>query len=318
MEEKKRIMDLISPSWFKDASKSSIWIEGYRMMQVTRPAFCLFQPPPFMDLGDVRVLFSYGTLSYRDASKVIEFGTDHVRSINGSQFKSIETNIGGWTILVTPYKWDGVQRTEEEARNSIIVAKAILSGLNSPNLAYEKVYENIVELSPIKTTAFSPTMLTTFQPPNLQAPALQLLSQASVNLQALLEEERNRVILSLRWYNQSLEQGLDGFLSIWIAIEAIGMQDDTNVKPAVQLLANIYQLDYQAAVNRFQLGRIHGFRSKIVHGRKRFAIHTLLIAYLQAIYLDLLTEALHLPCRRGAERVLQDPQLDLGKLIHQG
>src|SRR6266702_7979657 len=172
MEEKISVTNLISPSWFKDVTKSSIWIEGYRMMQVTRKDFLFFQSQPIIDLGDVRVLFSYGTLRYMDVSKVIEFGTNHVRNINESQFKPVETNIGGWTILITPYKWDGEQRTEEETRNSIIVAKAILSVMNSPNIVYEKVYENIVELSPFKLSASPPPFLTTFLPPNLQSPAL--------------------------------------------------------------------------------------------------------------------------------------------------
>ncbi len=284
------------------------------MMQVARTDFTQSHT---IDLGVVRAIFTYGTLSYMDASNVFEFGTDHVCNTNYSKFESKETNIGGWIILITPYVCDGVQRTELETKNSILVAEALLSALNSPNMVYEKVFENIVELSPIKTTAFSPTFLFSTQRPNLQASALQLLSQSAVNLQALPENMQNRVTLSLRWYGKSLVQGLDGFLSIWIAIEVLGMPDDTNVKPVVQTLANIYQLDYQAAVNRFQLGRIHGFRSQIVHDGKMFPIHSLLIAYLQAIYVDLLEETLHLPHRRRAETVLNDPQFDLGKFIYQ-
>ena len=220
--------------------------------------------------------------------------------------------------IITPYVYDGVQRSESETRNSIIVAEGILSALNSPNMVYEKVYENIVELSPIKTTAFSPTVLTINQPPNLQPPALQLLSQASVNLQAFPENVRNRVKLSLRWYSKSSVKGLDGFLSIWVAIEVIGMPDTSNVKPAVESLAKIYQVDYRTAVNRFQLGRIQDFRSKIVHDGKMFPIHSLLILYLEAIYVDLLMEALNLPHGRRAEQVLNNSQFDLGKFINQG
>ena len=204
-------MSLIPSSWFNDPTKSSIWIVGYRMVQVAQENFT--QSQPMIDLGDVRAIFNYGSLSYMDASNIFEFEQDHVRNINYSKFESKDTNVGGWTILITPYMSDGVQRSESETRNSIIVAEGILSALNSPNIVYEKIYENIVELSPIKTSTFSPTFLTTNQPPNLQASALQLLSQFSVNLQALPENMQNRVILSLRWYSKSLVQGLDGFLT---------------------------------------------------------------------------------------------------------
>ncbi len=315
MAEKTPIMNLISSSWFKDVNKSSIWIVGYRMMQVSLKDFT--QSQPTIDLGDVRVIFNYGSLSYMDASNILEFGTDHVRNTNYSKFESKETNIGGWTILITPYVCDGVQRSEIETRNSIIVAEGILSAFNSPNMVYEKVYENIVELSPIKTSAFSPTFLTSNQSPNLQTTTLQLLSQSSVNLQALPENARNRIKLSLKWYSKSLVQGLDGFLSIWIAIEVIGMPDTSDVKSAVKSLAQIYQVDYQTARDRFQIGRIHGFRSKIVHEGKMFPIHSLLIAYLEAIYVDLLAETLNLPHGRRAEIILSDPQFDLGKFINQ-
>ena len=238
-------MNLISSSWFNDPNKSSIWIVGYRMMQVTQEDFT--QSQPIIDLGDVRAIFNYGSLSYMDANNIFEFGQDHVRNINPSKFESKDTNIGGWTILITPHLRDGVQRPEPETRNSITVAEGILSALNSPNIVYEKVFENIVDLSSNHTTGFSPTYNISNRPPNLQASALQLLSQFSVNLQALPENMQNRVILSLRWYSKSLVQGLDGFLSIWIAIEVIGMPDTSDVKPAVKSLAQIYQLDYQAA-----------------------------------------------------------------------
>jgi hypothetical protein len=96
MADKTPMMNLISPSWFKDVSKSSIWIVGYRMMQVAQKDFT--QSKPTIDLGDVRAIFNYGILSYMDASNIFEFGTDHVRNANYSKFEPKETNIGGWTI----------------------------------------------------------------------------------------------------------------------------------------------------------------------------------------------------------------------------
>jgi hypothetical protein len=290
------------------------------MMGVTLKDFK--QSQPTIDLGDVRVIFDYGTLSYMDASNVIEFGTDHVRSINQSKFKSKETNIGGWTILITPYVCDGVQRTEQEIRDSINVAEGLLSALNSMNMVYEKVFENIVELSPIKTSASAPVFLISYQFPNLHPPALKLLSQSSVNLQALSEDVRNRVRLSLRWYSKSVkeqlaaEEGIDSFVSIWIAIEVIGMPG-TDVKPVVESLARLYQVDYPTARDRFQLGRIHGFRSEIVHKGKMFPIHSLLSSYLEAIYIDLLAEILNLPHGRRAEKILNMKDFDLRKFTCQ-
>jgi hypothetical protein len=320
MAERTRIMDLIPPDWFKDVSKSSIWIAGYRMVGVSLKDFT--QSKPFVDLGDVRAIFNYGTLSYMDASNVFEFGVDHVRSTNKAKFESKGTNIGGWTILITPYMRDGVQRTEQEVKESISVAEALLSALNSINMVYERVYENIVELDSIKTSAFAPIFLTSYQFPNLQPSALQMLSQASIRLQALSEDVQNRVRLSLRWYSKSVKERLtteviDAFISTWITIEVIGMPDSMNVKPAVESLARIYGVDYATARDRFQLGRIQDFRSKILHEGKMLSIHSLLISYLEAIYIDLLAETLNLPCERKAEKILNVKEFNLRKFIYQ-
>ena len=94
------------------------------------------------------------------------------------------------------------------------------------------------------------------------------------------------------------------------------MPDTSNVRPAIESLAKIYQMDYEAAVSRFQLGRIHGFRSKIVHDGQMFPIHFLLSKYLASVYIDLLLDTLNLPHERRAEQVLNNPQFDLGKFIN--
>src|SRR5260370_36618921 len=317
MIEKMPVMQFISASWFKDVKKSSIWIAGYRMMLLTQAAFT--QSPLIIDLDDVRAIFLYGKLSYMDSSNIFQVGIDHAYNINSTKFDTKETNIGSWTILITPYMSDGVQRSEPDTKNSIVVAEGILSALNSPNIVYQKIYENIIDLSSSTTTAFSPIILNpgTNPPPNIKASALQLLSQSTVNLHALPENIQNRVKLSLRWYSKSLiEVGIDGFLSIWIALEVIGMPDTSNVRPAIDSLAKIYQLDLRTAVNRFQLGRIQAFRSKIFHQDQMFPIHFLLTKYLEAIYIDLLIETLSLPRERRAEKVLTNPQFDLYGVLH--
>jgi len=314
IEKPSPITDLISPNWFTDITKSSVWIAAYRMVHVTQENFT--PSPPAIDLGDVRVIFTYGKLGYMDATSNFELGKDHARTIN---FSKKETNIGGWTILITPYVRDGVERSELETRNSLAVAEGILVAFNNRNLVYEKVFDNITEVSTGKATFFSPAFALFSRSPSLQVSKLQLLSQCSLNMQALPKNVRNKVALSLRWYSKSLKEqnGIDGFLSIWIAIEVIGMPDTTDVKPAVTSLAQIYQIDYQTAKDRFQLGKIQGFRSGIVHNGKMYSIHSLLTAYIEAIYIDLLTSLLNLPSQRRAEQVLKDSQFDLKDFIHQ-
>src|SRR5216117_507110 len=117
MQQKKSIESLIPSSWFNDANKSSIWMVGYRMMQTTQQDFS--QVPLIVDVGDVRAIFIYGKLSYMDSSNMFDFGDDHVYQVNASTLEPKESNIGSWTLLITPHTSDGLQRREPEIRNSV-------------------------------------------------------------------------------------------------------------------------------------------------------------------------------------------------------
>src|SRR5436305_11950675 len=145
MQQKMSIDNLIPSGWFKDVSKSSIWMVGYRMMQTTQQDFS--QIPLIVDLGDVRAIFIYGKLSYVDNSNMFDIGDDHTFQIDASKLEPKETNIGSWTLLITPHTSDGLQRREPEIRNSISVAEGLLAALNSRNIIYSKVYENNFDLS---------------------------------------------------------------------------------------------------------------------------------------------------------------------------
>lgn len=59
--------------------------------------------------------------------------------------------------------------------------------------------------------------------------------------------------------------GVDAFLKYWIAIEIIAMPDSSNIKHLIEILADIYEIRKEDAKKNFGVGKIFGFRSKIVH-----------------------------------------------------
>lgn len=114
-------------------------------------------------------------------------------------------------------------------------------------------------------------------------------------LSSLDIDELNRVKTSLRWYYKALfDEGVDSFISFWIAIETIGKAKGSDIKPINETLGRIYKITQEEAKEKFKTGRIFGLRSSIVHFGNMPNIGNDLIDYVDAIYVDLLYEVLKL------------------------
>ena len=110
------------------------------------------------------------------------------------------------------------------------------------------------------------------------------------------------------------KHGIDSFLSFWIAIETLAM-DDTDIRPINETLARVYQVSVQEASKQFGVGRVFGLRSKIVHHGHIASIHAKLKLYLEALYSDLLFAELNLPSEYKTKSMLNDPEFDLMSYI---
>lgn len=122
---------------------------------------------------------------------------------------------------------------------------------------------------------------------------LSINSELNEKLSLLDVQERNRVKTSLRWYYKALfEEGVDSFISFWIAIEIIGMAKGSDIRPINKTLGIIYKITQEEAKKKFETGRIFGLRSSIVHSGVMPNISNDLIEYVDAFYVDLLYEVL--------------------------
>ncbi len=149
---------------------------------------------------------------------------------------------------------------------------------------------------PIRHPAFD-------SPPDLTEERLRLISALQVALDALDEQTRNRVELSLQWYFRASSeiQGIDGLLMYWFALDVLAMPKSGGRFVALEgQLAEIYNVDRRAVRTRFRLNRLLGIRDDIAHEGHHPTVHTHALDYLGAVYWDLLLNTLRLTPRHAA------------------
>jgi hypothetical protein len=127
---------------------------------------------------------------------------------------------------------------------------------------------------------------------------------------------RNRTELSLHWFASGVaDDGVDGFLKTWIAIEALAMPNGTNVAQVKELLGLAYGVSPSKASSDLYVGWLVRIRGRIVHSGAIRSLHYAIPMYMEALYKDLLFEVLGLPCERFAEAVQGQKRFDLKALL---
>lgn len=313
------ISDLAPTSWFTQKEGSSLWITGYRMLRVRQEDLPVGYKA--IDLDGVRAILVYGGLRYLDSSQAkIKIESDTNWIFDASAIKHTEAPQGAYLLLLTPLDIDGKEGNEARIRERIAAAVGLLATIGGRNMVYERLYENILHLEDGKLSAFSPIWENPLWFPSVDASdeKVALISDAGKAIAALPASERNRIELSLRWFQDAVFDGsANGFLKYWIALETLGMPDTSDIRPLNERLASVYGLAYEMARDRFKVGRLFGLRSRIVHDGEIVPIHAQLSRYLEALYNDVLFCILNLNSERRSEAVLAQPDFKLEEYLHE-
>jgi hypothetical protein len=228
--------------------------------------------------------------------------------------QSKEKPVAVYVMLMTPYQTDGGENDDAGATERLDVAAGLLAVFEPWTMLLEVAFETPLNLQPGSSTLISPNFedLDYFGRPRLDGPYRQMISAAATALSALPPDERGRVRLALRWHNMAVrESAIDAFLKHWVAIETLAMPDTTDIRPLIQALADHYGLSYEAARDRFQIGRVFGRRAAMVHNGDMRRPHQGLLDYLGAIFMDLVRHKLGAPLVGRAGQILAQPDFDL-------
>ncbi len=306
-----RLIDLAPKEWFSDKATSSIWISCYRVFRVSPDSLATLAT---INLPEVFAVILWGKVHYIDSSQAkITFITEGKWQLNASQIQEKDTLEGAYILLMAPYIVDGKERREIEVRQLLQETIALLMALDGRNAAFELIFDNIAPMTGENVTAISPVVENPlwFPAPDFSAKRLADIQDAAEAIDRLPEVERNRVKLSLRWFESAMRKsGVDSFLSFWIALETLAM-DDTNIRSINEVLAHVYGVSIQEADSKFGVGRVFGLRAAIVHHGHIASIHANLQRYLEALYSDLFLAKLNRPSEHRAETMLNDPEFSL-------
>lgn len=315
-ETRQKLTDLVPADWFKEPEKSSIWITAYRILFADKEKLKSGQ---LYDFSNLRVILIYGKFQYLETSHIKpELDNNGNVTLKGN-IKNIDTPEGGWLIILQPYVIDGVEATEYKVKVNAGIYAALFAAMNGRNMAFERVVDNIATLKDDKTTAMSPSFInpSAFPIPDVSKERCETIHKAGLILQKKPDNIRRRIELSLHWYEKGMRSmGLDGFVNYWIAIETLGMPDTTNIRPLNQCLASAYGITIEEATNKFGMGKIFGFRSRILHNGEDLSINQLLSEYMECIFIDILLENLDVISERKAIKVIERQEFNLDRLVH--
>jgi len=310
-----RLEDLVPADWREPAQNRALFISAYEFQGIPSAEFLEYVA---CDLKDVRVLFWKGELSHREEVRVTTFWIDADGLLNVADpnpTRVVKTPESLYTIFLSPFtSTEGTNAGELKAEERIEVARALLGAFQGRNIAYVKVFENTYSFEKGDLTSWSqPIPLPiSFPRPVIGNEGLTPTLEAERGKWSLPAGERNRVELSLRWFGQAMySYGVDAFLKYWFAIETLGMQGSSNIRPLNEILAAVYQLDSTtAAKERFHTGLLSSLRSKIVHNGQLPAIDGRLLRFCEYLYHDVLRHKLGLHAERRLERLLNDASFD--------
>lgn len=310
--EEFNIHRMVPASWFKDFNRSSVWLSGYKMFRLSAQDFAL--GPKIIDLDSVRVMMTYGKVSYLDTAVATPQITDDGKhKFDATNLEKV-TPEGAYLILVLPFDNDGVLGNERITRERIGDTVGLLVALNDQNMAFSHLFDYVINLDGKEKSVIGKVLTNpmSMPKPNLNNEQLLRIQNADQKIGSLGLSLQNRVRLSLRWFEAARhDDDIDAFLKYWIAIETLAMSDKTKIKPINDLLTEIYGFSSEKIGETFHVGRLFNARGKIVHGGEQFRVSVYLMEYIQAIYVDILFRIIGFQSEKRALALIQNEEFDL-------
>lgn len=306
--------DVACQGWYPEGELGSVWLSAYVAMGLD-PAQ-LSEGPRILDFGDARAIVVYGQIPY------VRLTNTDIRSTGTPQFHARVDEAtapeGGYLLVVTPFDDFNRNASETRCRSRVGQVVGLMVVVFGPNIAYRHLFDNVVRPQSNQRTAFGESFRAPFAMPlpDLAQQRIDLALDANTAIQTLPSAQANRVWLSLRWYlDAQSSKGVDLFLKLWFALEALGMEPRDNLSPIAVSLGRAYSVSPSQAKTRFSMGPLFGLRSRIVHQGEIRPIHALLSDYVAALYVDVLYDMLGLPPQHAAAEVQAMPGFDLNEFI---
>jgi hypothetical protein len=302
--------DAADPQWFSSGRYDALYIEAYELALapevISRKIF---------RFEKIIVLIKSASLDYLEMAGVkIKFGQG--RQVEMSAEHRVSTSeFSPKLITIQPHqRSDTNLETELAERSSEYVS--LLVSTNYRNIACRRLFAQIAGAQDGSIAAGGAHMRLPFDlpAPDLSAEVLSRFPRCREKIDRSDSARKQKISLSLHWYIKGVQaDGLDSFLSLWIALETLTMTS-TNVSEMNAALGAAYGMDPVSASVEFGAGRLFGLRSRIVHNGIRKRISTDLTDYMECLYADLLVHELLGESLGRARGLLRSKGIDVQQL----
>lgn len=240
------------------------------------------------DIEENRVIIFQGAIEYNPSPKVVLFKNDNQTS-NVSLHK-LKTSEGLFILIIR--EQNSFKKSEIQNLISLLSISIGFSFIGEKIASGHVDIERDTGSNKIKSRGNIEMKILEgdFYLPNYSPVKKELVKNRWRKINGLSKEERSRCSNGLFFYAQSIEYPLvPSFLSIWTAIECVSIIQGTNIIHVKNDLSSIYKIDKSQIDEEFQLGKIFGVRSNIVHnGTGMDKVSESLILLLRSIFSDLL------------------------------
>lgn len=299
-----------NPHWFSSGHNDLLYVEAYELAMVPDAI-----PRKIFRFDEIVVLIKTAKLDYLEMAGVkIKFGNE--RQVEMSAEHRISTSeLSPKLITIQPHRSDRPD-TEAELADRSTEFVSLLVSTNYRNIACRRLFTQIVGRGNGSMMAAGGLVRLPFDlpAPDLTSEALSRFPKCRDEIEKRDSNHKQKITLSLHWHLKGIQSdGLDSFLSLWIALETLAM-NSTNIADLNGALAVAYGTTRESASTEFGVGRIFGLRSKIVHNGIRKRISTDLTDYMECLYADLLVHELLGESLGRARALLRSKQIDIGQL----
>ena len=301
---------LASPHWFSSSHNDSLYVEAYELALVSDAI-----PRKVFRFDEIVVLIKTAKLDYLEMAGVkVKFGNE--RQVEMSAEHRISTSeLSPKLITIQPHRSDRPDAEVRLADRSTEFVSLLVS-TNYRNIACRRLFAHVVGRGNGSMMAAGSIFRLPFDlpAPDLTSETLSRFPRCRGEIEKRDQNHKQKITLSLHWHLKGIQSdGLDSFLSLWIALETLAMTS-TNITDLNSALATAYGTTRESASAEFGVGRIFGLRSQIVHNGIRKLISTDLTDYMECLYADLLVFELLGESLGRARGLLRSKQIDVGQL----
>ncbi|MBP6236742.1 MAG: hypothetical protein KA536_11390 [Saprospiraceae bacterium] len=163
-----------------------------------------------------------------------------------------------------------------------------------PNIVFEHIFSNANQIQFTKNKSHRITGTISLIPLDIKryGPFIKNSQDELDNLYDKIEElspeDKSKINSSLFWFGKSLSsRGVEKFIYIWISFETMFMPNSTDISHINILIEKMTGLERNQVKNNFQIGKIFGLRSNIVHNGLSPTFSREFFKYLELLFIDL-------------------------------